>query len=75
MKLKHDRAISILNEQVRIYSANTKVPDMEPGEKEKETVAIAELRESVKTLEFTQPVDWTGTVPDVVPAKAIPTTG
>jgi hypothetical protein len=65
----------MIEEQIRIYEANGRLDDMEPGEKAREAAAIAELRESVKTLEFTQPVDWRGTVPDVVPAKAIPTTG
>ena len=73
--MNHSRAIKILEEQIRNYEANGRLADMEPGEKTREAAAIAELRESVKTLEFTQPVDWTGTVPDVVPAKAIPTTG
>jgi hypothetical protein len=72
---QHSRAIALLQEQIRVYEANGRLEDMEPGERAREAAAIAELRESVKALEFTQPVDWTGTVPDVVPAKAIPTTG
>lgn len=75
--MNHSRAIALIGGQIRVYEANARLDDvvMEPGEKAREAAAIAELRESVKTLEFTRPVDWAGTVPDVVPAKANPTTG
>lgn len=48
--MKHNRAIALIEEQIRIYDANSRLHDLEAGEKAREAAAVGELRNTVKVL-------------------------
>lgn len=49
--MKHHRAIALIEQTIRVYDANSRLHDMEAGEKAREAAAIVELRETVRVLE------------------------
>ena len=48
--MKHQRAIELIEQAIRIYNANSRLHDMQPEERAKETAAIVELRETLEVL-------------------------